>query len=196
MITKSFIRKILILSIILIPFFIYGQDSTKVTEEFNKKIEIVLNKVSDGGESGIKSRHIYVSIEEKDFNLDNLKQFFSEYKKLYPEPYILTISVYSSKEMLQRLINFEKQPITIEFTKDEKGKEAARKFYERYYPLPQGYFRAEYNRYGPFEFFDYSPKKESPDMVRISLKTQNEKDALTKPVNIHLRYNRQSDMVK
>lgn len=94
---------------------------------------------------------------------------FDEYKKLYPDPYNLRITIYTSKEMLQRLIAFKKFS-PIEFTDDEKGRKAAAEFYEKYYPLPKGYFRFEYFRYGKFEFFDYSPQKEEYEMIRISLK--------------------------
>jgi hypothetical protein len=71
--------------------------------------------------------------------------------------------------MLQRLIDFQDHGMPIEFSRDEKGREASRKFYEKYYPLPSGYFRAAYYRNTKFEYFDYSPKKDDSEMIRISL---------------------------
>lgn len=173
---KSF-NVIFFIFLTIIPFSIYGQNSNDSIEKNNGGIKVVLNKVHDGGKSGIKSRHIFILMNEQDFSLNNLTNLFKECKNLYTEPYILTVTVYSDKEMLEKLINFEKQPVTIEFADNEKGREASKKFYERSYPLPQGYFRAEYNRYGKFEFFDYSPEKEQPEMIRISLKDSINKNA-------------------
>lgn len=171
-----FLSIIFTLSVGLLPICSYGQDSTKSSDVSNENIEIILNKVHDGGKSGIQSRHIFILIEEKKFNLENVRKTFEKYRFIYSTPFILTITIYSDKEMLQRLINFEKQPMTIEFSQDEKGQEAARKFYEEYYPLPTGYFRAEYSRYGDYEYFNYSPGKDKAEMMRISLKDEIKKE--------------------
>ncbi len=158
--------------LVLIPLYVSGQDSIKSKPEIIPNVEIILNKIKNGGFSGIKSRHLFILVEEKDFNLENVRKWFDKYKNLYPEPHDLNISLYSNREMLQRLIDFQDHGTPIEFNRDEKGKEAARKFYEKYYPLPSGYFRAEYIRYS-FEYLDYSPKKEDSEMIRIYLKKLN-----------------------
>jgi len=165
---NKFVAGIFLLLLMLIPLCIEGQNSIKLKEVPNKGLEIILNEIDDGGRSEIKSRHIFILIEEKEFNLENLNKLFDEFKKLYTEPYNLRITVYSNKEMLQRLIDFKKFA-PIEFSDDEKGREASNKYHEKYYPLRKGYFRADYFRYAKFEFFDYSPKKEDTKMVRISL---------------------------
>ena len=136
----------------------------------NVNAEIIANEIHDGGKSGIQRRNLYIFVEEKEFNLDTLRKLFDKYKKVYEKPYILTVSVYSDKEMLQKLINFNNQNFAIDFTNDEEGRKAAQEYYEKYYPLPKGYLRAEYKRYGKFEYFDYSPAKEKIEMIRILLK--------------------------
>jgi hypothetical protein len=154
----------------MIPLCVSGQDLTKSKEFSDESLEIILNENGEAGRSGIKNRHIFILAEEKVFSFKNLEKLFKKYAKTYPEPCILVITIYSNKEMLQRLINFKKYA-AIEFTEDEAGKRAAAEYYEKYYPLPKGYFRAEYIRNQNFEFFDYSPKKEDTEMTRISLKS-------------------------
>lgn len=155
--------------LLVCPFSLNGQTSNSSDNStlFNEKI--VLDKISEHLE---KRRSLFILMDEKYFNLENLHKLFTKYKELYPEPYNLKIVVYSDLAMLQRLIKFESLPWVIEFSKDEKGRAAEKEFYEKYYPLPKRYFRANYNRYGSFELFDYSPLKESPVMIRVTLKTQ------------------------
>ena len=171
MFRKKIVAKCFLLVLTLIPLCIKGQSSIKSTEVPDKSVEIILNEIDDGGRSKIKLRDIFILIGENDFNIENLNKLFDKFKKLYPEPYNLRITIYSSREMIQRLIDFKKFS-PIEFTDDEKGREASDKYYEKYYPLPKGYFRADYFRYGKFEFFDYSPKKEDTEMIRISLEKE------------------------
>ncbi len=166
---QRIVNRFLLFSLMIIPLFVSGQDSIASKELAQTKVEIILNESAESGKSGIKNRHVFILAGEKIFNLENLEKLFKEYGKAYPEPYNLRITVYSSKEMLQRLINF-KEFSPIEFTEDEKGRKAAHEYYEKYYPLSKGYFRADYSRYAEFDFFDYSPKKEDSEMIRISLK--------------------------
>jgi len=167
---KEIAAKFFLILLTLIPLGIKGQELTKA--ETFPAVEVVRNKINSGGESGIKSRYLYLLIGEKDFSLDNIQRIFKKYKKIYDHPYNLHINLYSDKEMLQRMIKFNSQRVFIEFADNEKGRAAAQEFYEKYYPLPlpTGYFRAEYSRYGSFEYFNYSPAKEKAEMVRISLK--------------------------
>jgi ankyrin repeat protein/Zn-finger nucleic acid-binding protein len=137
-----------------------------------KGANVVLNKVHDGGKSGIQSRHIYVISEEAFFTKENLALVFEEYEKLFPTPQILTITIFSDRNELQKLINFDAHPMTIEFAETPEGKEAQAKFYERNYPAPQGYLRAKYSRYDSYEFFDYTPLKNSPNPITVTLKSQ------------------------
>lgn len=165
---------------VLLPADIFAQVVKGNSGLVNVNAEILLNKIkNDGG--GKPSREIYILIDENEFSLEVIRDIFNHNRNLYPEPYELRISVYSDRAMLERLINFEKQPMTIEFSKDEEGQAAARKFYEKYYPLPEGYFRASYSRYADFEFFDYSPRKNRPQMKRVTLKSQFQRLLAMKP---------------
>ena len=170
MLYQKIVNVFFLVLLIMIPLYIGGQDLTKSKELSEKDLEIILNEDGEAGKSGIKNQHIFILAGEKFFNLENLEKLLEGYAKIYPEPYKLRITLYSSREMLKRLVDFQKFD-PIEFSEDEAGKRSASEYYEKYYPLPKGYFRAEYVRNENFEFFDYSPKKEDTEMIRISLKS-------------------------
>lgn len=170
MLYKEIINSFFLFCLIMIPLYSNGQKLSKDNEVSDKNIEIVLNQVEEYGESGIKHRNIFILADEKVFTPGYLEKFFAEYKNKYSKPYDLRIVIYSDKEMIQRLIDFRKMD-PIEFDDSDAGKKAASEYHKRYYPLTEGYWRAEYFRYGKYEFFQYSPKKESYEMIRTSLKT-------------------------
>ena len=130
---------------------------------------VVADKVNEGGDSGIKDRHVFVFLDEKSFSIQNLTDLFLKYRDNYCEPYVLRVTVYSDHKMLERLIKFENEPRTVRFSDDKKGLEAAAAFYNSTYPALVGYFRAEYHRYGGYDLFDYSMEKDSPNLTRVDL---------------------------
>jgi hypothetical protein len=87
-----------------------------------------------------------------------------------PEPYILSITIYSDLEMLNKLIKFEECGRGfIDFSKDNAGRSEASRYYKKYLPPPKGYFRSQYSRYRNFEYFDYSPNADEEELVRVDL---------------------------
>src|SRR5690606_37868318 len=85
--------------------------------------------------------------------------------------YILRISIYTSRQELVQLREFEDLPFFIEFAETPAGRKAAAEYDERVGPRSEGYFRAEYYRTTAFELIDHSPDKNSPRTERINLKS-------------------------
>src|SRR5688500_6132206 len=129
---------------------------TGIKVDVPKTVEIVENWVHAGGESGIRSRYIFIYLPEEDFSLNAIMAIFRTTEAQSCAPYILAISIYTDKAALAKKIRYEKQSSTIDFTNDEAGRKAAEKYYEKVLPPRSGYLRAEYQRYGDYEVIDYS----------------------------------------
>jgi ankyrin repeat protein len=119
----------------------------------------------------IKTRKIFILIDEFHFNKENIQKVFLGLANKYPNPKELNIIIFSDKVMLQRAINSEQREFFIDFDNTPEGKASATKFYEKYEPHPKGYYRAYYYRYAEYEIFDYSPQKDDESMVRITWKS-------------------------
>jgi hypothetical protein len=115
-------------------------------------------------------REIFIFMEDRYFTTDNLQEIFLELAKENEWPKELRITVFSDKSMLLRAIDNFQSTVCISFIDSPEGKEAKRKFYERFYPLKSGYFRAFYFRHrNGDQMFQYSPDQNKEEMVKVSL---------------------------
>ena len=149
---------------------ISAQDVARLAAKPQANIQIVRNVVHSGGRSEIKSRNIYVYVDEKDFSKEAIGEIFAKIESEFCDPYDLGITLYSSEEMLRKRMDFDEQPHTIYFSSDQEGQAAKARFYAKAHPPLSGYFRATYHRYGDYELFDYSPNKDAVETVRVDLK--------------------------
>lgn len=162
--------RISLISLMMVFFImniaVSGQ-SKEIPATDKTNFEVFSNRIDSGGRSGIRSRDVYVFIEESKFSYQVLKRVIDELRFEYCNPFDLKITVYSDKEMLKKLANVERQPLTIDFSDNPGGREASGKLYKDAYPRPTGYFRADYFRYGAFEYLRYSPEKGSLEMLKV-----------------------------
>lgn len=151
-------------------FYRAQQLTSKQENNFSIPIEIVLNHHE---KQKPVNRKIFVFIEEKFFNQDNVQKIFSVLASKYPEPKELTIELMSDREMLKRSINTETSGVIVcFFCATPECEKAETEYYEKYFPLPKGYFRASYYRgYDGYEYYSYSPVKEEYVVIRRTLKS-------------------------
>jgi hypothetical protein len=133
-------------------------------------IEIIKNTETIQGKSGVKQRNVYVYIDEKKFDREKIVRWMKDLSQKFRNPTILTITVFTNKEMLDMLIRFESNPPAIDFSNDEIGRNGAAEFYGKIYPKSQGYLRVIYHRFAEFEYIEYSPEKDSSRMLEQDLK--------------------------
>ncbi len=152
-------------AITICPTGTLGQDSAD--------FEVVFNRVHDGGPSKIASRHIYVYGQEANFEVDLLIEESKRLAAEYPDPYLLRISIFTSRDDLKRSRHFNERPVFIEFNDTLAGRKAAVEFEERIGPRSKGFYRAEYYRNKAFEILDHTPDKNSPLTKRIDLRDRD-----------------------
>jgi hypothetical protein len=131
--------------------------------------EILLNKESALGESKIRQRDVFVYVDEKAFDLEELKHWIRDFTTKYSEPHMLRISIFTDKGMLRKLIAYEEVVWGIEFKDDLQGKRAEADFMKKAYPSPGAYYQLIYNRYADKEFLDFVSKDDPHKSVRLSL---------------------------
>jgi len=163
-----FIYVAVLMFVLVVPS--YHQSPIRLDGAFTKDLEVVENWVHSGGKSGINSRYIFIYLPENAFTRTTISESFDKYQQDFCDPYILAISIYSDKTMLAKKIRFEKNPIGIEFNNDIAGRKAANDYYRMVLPAPNGYFRAEYQRYGDYENFAFSVAKEDFVLTRVILR--------------------------
>ena len=160
-------------ALVLLLFCVFSslaQRSSDTPNNLPKELEVVENWIHDGGQSGMKSRFIFIYLPESSFSEKNLSMIFDKYQKDYCDPYILSIDAYSDRAMLDKKRKWEKSAIFVDFKDDAAGQKAATEFYGRVLPAPSGYYQAEYNRYGDYELFDFTRTKDSPEQTRIMIR--------------------------
>lgn len=140
-----------------------------LSHEFGFPIWIPLN--ASPSDKGLNIRRIFLLIEASNFTKDNLQRAFLGLAAQNKWPDDLIITAFSDKKMLLRAIDNYQSPICIYFNKSPQNQEAIQKFYEQYYPLNSGYFRAFYFRHqNGDESFQYSPESDKEELVRVPLK--------------------------
>jgi hypothetical protein len=154
-----------------------------INAQVPESLILVENKVTKGPLRD--RRHIFFLLPEPEMSFESIKGIFDANRKKFCEPYDLEITIFSDREQLQKAINFEIISVSysIEFRDDDAGREASRKYYEKVYPSSSGYLRAEYNRFGTYEFYEYGLIKNDPTMTRVSLegKSVGTAGGVTKP---------------
>jgi hypothetical protein len=121
---------------------------------------------------GVQLRRIFLLLEDKNFNAEDLKKVFlglsAENPSPSPRPEALDIIAFSDAAMLQREIKAFLSGICVFVSPDTPE---GRKYYERTYALPSGYFRAFYYRsWEGAESYRWSPDPDKEDYVKIILK--------------------------
>lgn len=161
--------KIVILSIILICFF-NGQIQSQKSElnfDFDVSYNLWIEKRVLG------SRIIYVSLNEKNFNLENLKLLSKFLSDKYSIPKSLTIKVFTNQNRLKQMINYDNPGFSISYTEGEAGKKAQEEYDNKNYPQTTGFY-AEYIRYHE-DYIIYTQKKDSSNLIRLDLNNGNKK---------------------
>lgn len=148
---------------------LFAQVSTNPSTGPN--LEVILNRVTTLGETGIKIRDIYIFLSEEGFS--GIPALLDKIQNENCDPYVLKIVVYSDRKMLEKLITFDAYPTTVHFKTDEQGQKAESEYYAKVYPNPSGYLRAEYYRNANYELFDYDLDKEVGGMKRVYIRNQD-----------------------
>lgn len=170
--STNFSRKRSFHLIFVVGFLIFATD---IFGQSPDSSEIIKDNNAVFGQSGIRHRDLYVYVDEKKFDLEKITSWMKEFSRKNTDPHILTITVFTDRDMLNKLIRADKGTgIAIDFTNDEVGRKAAAEYYEKKYPKPQGYFRVVYTRYARYEYIEYSPDKDSPTMRTNDLKSVQE----------------------
>lgn len=131
---------------------------------------------SSPGPTIVPRRNIYLLIEASDFTAENLTKAFEKLSTAYPEPVFLSITAFSNREFLIRLIRAEERDVIIDFADSPEGREAQRKHYSELYPPRKGYFRSYYVRSAMNrESFQYTPDPMDERTVEIVLKRGSQK---------------------
>jgi len=156
-----------ILALVLFGFVEYAVSQEnlpgvkKLGFEYKLEKEEVLNPT-------LKLAQLFVYLEEKNFNAANLTKLFRHLAQGKPG-FDLSIRVVTDEAILFRLIQFYDMGVP-DFENTPSGMEAARAYYDRYYPPETGYYRAVYNVSEKIEYFDYSTDKNTARMVRVDLR--------------------------
>ncbi|MCI0388792.1 MAG: ankyrin repeat domain-containing protein [Acidobacteria bacterium] len=145
-------------------------------------VRIALNDVvySSFADRKPMRREIFILIDAQYFKPDNLKTLFTGLSSDYDQPGDLSITAFSDKAMLRRAIDRHQSGMVIDWADTPKGREAAERWYKKYYPLSSGYYRANYSRiprrYYTQTYFDeyflYSPYSAKEEMITVVLRSK------------------------
>ncbi|MCI0557384.1 MAG: ankyrin repeat domain-containing protein, partial [Nitrososphaera sp.] len=171
---------LLILGIAAIPFVCNGcvaltkpherksQMSNRVSDKWqhfelqDKSYWIAGNAVFDSTE--LPTREIYLFIDQKDFEMTYVKEVCISLAKEYPSPERLTITAFSSEEIIQNTISFKGRSIRLYFPGTPEGAARYHRELTKATPLV-GYFRAFYVRSEYGESLKYSPTPNDKELV-------------------------------
>jgi hypothetical protein len=88
----------------------------------------------------------------------------------YPEPLDLILTAFSDKDMIRRKLSHEGRHFDPVFPNTPDGEEAKRRYYDKYYPLSTGYYRAMYSRIqNRGQEYSYSPDPNKVEMTTVVL---------------------------
>ncbi|MEA2204998.1 MAG: hypothetical protein QOE77_1774 [Blastocatellia bacterium] len=135
-------------------------------DDYSFPVWLAANHYVNGPSQG-QRREVFLYVEAKDFAQSNILDIVSRFEKQYSKPNWLNITIFSDDAQLNRAIN--EPHIYIEFTDTPLGRKRAFDWYQEYYPLPSGYYRANYVRIWWGEELEFSPKPDNPETVTLFL---------------------------
>ena len=151
-------------------------------ESYGVPVRIALNDVVyfSFGDREPMRREIFILIDAQRFKPDDLKKLFTGLSSDYEQPGWLRVTAFSDKAMLRRAIDRHQSHMIIDWADTPEGREAAKRWAKKHYPLSSGYYRADYSRIPRWyytqtyfdEYFMYSPESAKEEMTTVILRSK------------------------
>jgi hypothetical protein len=164
---RSYFRPVILHAIFVSVAFCTPAFSQYV-EKYHDGINYKIREIKEGERRGHTIARLYVLIEEAQFTRENLERLFNQLEKTHPE--YVRVTVISDREALERDIAFDKLGIT----DPGESSPARKRWYDEQLPPETGYLRAAYTRYPWRESYFYSPAKDKPGLLRVTLNVRRE----------------------